>query len=94
MAIIINNTSVVKQNAEELISESEKMSSVKDSIEYILGELNEYWEATQQDQQTFYNGLKSDVEALATVHTCNSEFANSMIEYMEVTEKTSQETIV
>lgn len=93
MAIIINNTETVKNKAEELITESTKLQSVRESIDYILNELNEYWSATQQDQQSFYNELKNNMENLETVYTCNQEFADAMIEYMEVTNKTSQTTV-
>lgn len=93
MAIIINNTATVKSKAEELITESEKLESVKSSIEYILNELNEYWDANQEDQQQFYNGLKQNLTELETIYTCNNEFSNAMVEYMEVTDKTSATTI-
>ena len=93
MAIIINNTATVKAKAEELLVEAEKLESVTQSIEYILGELNEYWSAGQDDQQTFYNGLKQNVEELETIHKCNYDFSNALVEYMEVTEKTSGTTV-
>ena len=93
MAIIINNTATVKSKAEELIIEAEKIQSVAESIEYILGELNEYWSAVQEDQQTFYNGLKQNVTDLDTIQKCDYDFANAIIEYMEVTDKTSATTI-
>lgn len=93
MAIIINNTALVKSKAEELITEAEKIESVKTSIEYILSELNEYWNAGQDDQQAFYNGLKQNMTELETIHVCNTEFSNAMIEYMEVTDKTSATTV-
>jgi hypothetical protein len=93
MAIIINDTATVKSKSSDLISEAVKIESVKDSIDYVLNELNEYWNATQEDQQIFYNGLKSSVAELEIIHTCNQEFANAMIEYMEVTDKTSAKTL-
>ncbi len=93
MAIIINNTATVKSDAEELKSESVKIESVKNSIEYVLAELNEYWNEVQEDQQVFYKGLQADQEALETIKACNDEFSDSIIEYMEVTDKTSSQTI-
>ena len=91
--IIINNTDQVKSDAEELITTTAKIDSVKESIEYILDELNAYWEATQTDQQAFYSGLKADAEALTTIDECNIEFANAMIEYMDVTKDVSSQTV-
>lgn len=93
MAIIINNTATVKSNAEELKTESVKIESIKDSIEFILSELNEYWNAVQEDQQVFYKGLQTDKEALEIVKSCNDEFSDAIIEYMEVTDKTSSQTV-
>ena len=93
MAIIINDTATVKTKAQELIAEAEKIESVTQSIEYILGELNEYWSAVQEDQQTFYNGLKQNVTDLETIHKCDFDFSNAIIEYMEVTDKTSATTV-
>ena len=93
MAIIINDTATVKAKAEELVAEAEKIESVTQSIEQILGELNEYWSAVQEDQQTFYNGLKQNVSDLETIHKCNYDFSNATVEYMEVTDKTSATTV-
>ena len=93
MAIIINNTATVKSDAEELRSESIKIESVKNSIEYVLAELNQYWNEVQEDQQVFYKGLQADQEALETIKACNDEFSDSLIEYMEVTDKTSSQTV-
>ena len=93
MAIIINYTATVKAKAEELVAEAEKIESVTQSIEHILGELNEYWSAVQEDQQTFYNGLKQNVSDLETIHKCNYDFSNAIVEYMEVTDKTSATTV-
>jgi len=93
MAIIINNTATVKSASQDLITEAKKIESVKESIEYILNELNEYWSATQEDQQSFYKGLQDSVGSLETIHTCNQEFANAMIDYMEITDKTSANTL-
>ena len=93
MAIIINNTDLVKSKAEELKTEAIDLRSVKESIDYILAELNEYWSAVQEDQQVFYKGLQEDMNALETIYTCDSEFADAMVEYMEVTKTTSQNTV-
>ena len=93
MAIIINDTLSVKKMADELNVESNKIESVKDSIAYILKELKEYWSETQEDQQSFYNGLSKCVESLETIHTCNLEFSNAIIDYMDVTEKISTNVI-
>ena len=83
MAIIINDTNLVKSKAEELKTESVDLKSVKESIEYILNELNGYWSATQEDQQVFYKGLQEDVESLDTISACNTEFAEAMKEYID-----------
>ena len=69
MAIIINNTDLVKSKAEELKTETVDLRSVKESIDYILAELNEYWSATQEDQQVFYKGLQEDMDSLETIYT-------------------------
>lgn len=94
MALIdITDTAGVKAKAETLITEAEKIQSVKDSIDYILSELNEYWSAVQEDQQVFAKNLKENVTSLETIYTCNQEFSHSMIDYMEVTDKTSAQTV-
>ncbi len=93
MAIIINNTSSVKTMADNLLTETKKIESVKESINYILSELNEYWAANQEDQQTFYKGLQDNVAALETISSCNNEFSNSLVEYMNATDATSVITL-
>lgn len=91
--INIKNTQTVKSEAQGLITESQKMQSVNESIKTIMQELNQYWSDVQEDQQKFYKGLSDDVTVLQTIYTCEKEFANSMLDYMEVTESTSKKTV-
>ncbi len=93
MAIIINNTQQVKEYAQELASNAERISSVKDSIDYILNELAEYWEQTQEDAQSFSEGLRSESNTLGTIVECNKEFAMAMENYITATEATSQTSV-
>ena len=81
MAIIINNTATVK------------IDSCKESIEYILNELSEYWSATSQDQQGFHKELKDNANVLNNICTCNRDFSSAIVQYMEVTEGTSNKTV-
>jgi len=91
--IAIKNTETVKNEAQGLITEAQKMQSVNESIKTIMQELNQYWSDVQEDQQNFYKGLAEDVTILQTIYTCEKKFANSMLDYMEVTESTSRKTI-
>ena len=92
-SIIINDTAAVKTNAESLMVDSEKIQSIKESIENILNEINEYWSANQEDQQVFAKNLQQNVTSLETIYTCNEEFSHSIIDYMQVTDTTSANTV-
>lgn len=91
--IAIKNTTVVKREAENLITQTEKIESVKDSIKWILMEIKNYWAETQEDQQAFAKGLEENTQVLENIIACNNDFSQAIIQYMEVTDKTSQTTI-
>ena len=93
MEIIITNTAAAVNNAENLLHLTNEINSVKESIQYILGELSEYWAATQEDQQSFYKGLESGVNGLENIIQCNKDFSNAIIEYVNVLESTSQNSV-
>ena len=93
MAIVINNTGQVKSSADQLSANSVKLNSVSESLEYILSEVKEYWEQSQQDAQTFSTGLQENIDKLSTIVSCNKEFSSAITNYMDVTEKISSTTV-
>lgn len=93
MALVINNTQQVKDYASQLATNAEKISSVQYSIDYILNELAEYWEQTQEDAQTFATGLKNNSSNLETIVECNKEFAVAIENYINATESTASTTV-
>lgn len=93
MALIkINNTAQAISDASELATNATELSSVTDSIEYILGEIGAYWEQSQEDAQSFTKGLEQNVETLQTIVECNKEFSQVIEKYAENQEKTGQNT--
>ena len=92
--ITITDTVQTKSVAEELIVNTNELNSVKASIEFILTELNEYWEATQEDAQSFAAGLKDGTTALETICTCNKNFANAINAYVDAQAKTASNTVM
>lgn len=94
MALIkINNTAQAISDAEEITTNTVKIDSCADSIEYILNELKQYWEQTQEDAQSFSDGLRKNVEKLKTIVECNKEFAEVIKQYAELEDKTGQKTV-
>lgn len=92
-SIEIKNVSKVISSAETLASGTVKLDSARESIDYILNELNQYWAETQQDAQTFAEGLKKNVERIQTMVECNKEFATAITNYAEAQQKTSTSAI-
>ena len=92
--ITITNTTLAKSDAETLASNAVETESVISSIEHILAELGQYWEESQQDAQTFAQGLKTNVETLKTIVECNKEFSTTIQSYAENQEKTGGNTVV
>ena len=62
MAIVINNTEKVIEDANGLISNSEKMNEISSSIAYILSELAPLWEGTQSDAISYNTNLRKNQE--------------------------------
>ena len=56
-------------------------------------EIKNYWAETQEDQQAFAKGLEENTQVLENIIACNNDFSQAIIQYMEVTDKTSQTTI-
>ena len=59
---LINNTSAVRTQAEQLAANSIKLESVKHSIEYALNESRQSWEQSQADATKFTTELDKDIE--------------------------------
>lgn len=93
MSINIMQPATVKAKASELLENSNYLQSVSHSIDYILKELAVYWEQTQADAQSFSLGLKKNVEYLNNIVQYNKEFSDAIIEYIDVSEKISRNTI-
>ena len=93
MAIVIRNTQQVREYAQQLATNAEKIRSSKGSIDYILSELAQYWEQTQQDAQKFSTRLKENSETIGTIIECNQEFARALENYIDATEATAQNTV-
>lgn len=91
--IQIKDTNAVKKEAQILITEANKLKNIKETIESILSELNEYWNSSQEDQQAFYSELLNDTRRLQFIYEDNVEFSNAITDYMDITEKTSNTKI-
>ena len=91
--ISINNIQNVVNSAEQLAALTTDLESARDSVEYILNEVKEFWSQTQQDAQTFSEGLTQNLESLKTMSECNKEFAQAITNYAESTNTTSQNVI-
>ena len=92
MAIIINNSDLVKEDATALAANSVQIDSIRHSIDFILGELAEYWEQTQQDAQAFTTGLKDESKYLTNIVECNKAFAEAITSYITATENVGKRT--
>lgn len=90
---LINNTSAVRTQAEQLAANSIKLESVKHSIEYALNESRQSWEQSQADATKFTTELDKDIEYLENIIACNKEFAEAIENYMKATETTGSKTI-
>ena len=93
MKIEVSDTKTAIQDANTLLIDVKELSSVRDSLEYVLHELKDYWEQTQEDAAAFYNDLNNNIQILSEILNHNKEFANAIIDYAESQEKTSANTI-
>ena len=91
--IEINDPNDVIAEAEALATNTTSIDSVRESLEFILQELNEYWSQTGEAAQSYYTGLSTNVEKLTKIVECNKEFAQAITNYSESQHSTSQEVI-
>lgn len=93
MAIIIENPDKVKENAQELITNTVTSETIKSFINSTLDNLNQYWQLEQEDAQSFYNGLKENCEYLEKMINCNKSFADSLIIYSDNNKNISSRSV-
>lgn len=91
--IVINDEQKAISDALEIANSAVELSSVTESIEYILGEIGSYWEQTQNDAQTFKTGLDTNVKTLQSIVECNKEFAQVIEKYAKNQSATGQNVI-
>ena len=93
MAIIINNTEKVIEDANSLISNSEKMNEISSSITKILNELAPLWESSQSDAISYNTNLRKNQELVNAISSCNSEFSTAMVNYINIVNDLSKKTV-
>lgn len=93
MTIRILDSKRIINDAATLLQDVVELESTKQSLEYILNEIKEYWEQTQEDAAYFYEELKNNIEVLSKILNHNKEFANAITDYAESQTKTSEKTI-
>ncbi len=93
MALIqITNTLIAKNDSSELSNNVVQTNSVIDSLEYIMTEIKQYWEESQQDAQKFASGLETNIANLKTIAECNKDFASAIEKYADTQDKIGQQT--
>ena len=93
MAIIIENPDKVKENAQELITNTVTSETIRNFINSTLDNLNQYWQLEQEDAQSFFNGLKENSEYIEKMISCNKAFADSLIIYSDINKNISSRTV-
>ena len=93
MAIIIENPDKVKENAQELITNTVTSETIRNFINSTLDNLNQYWQLEQEDVQSFFNGLKENSEYIEKMISCNKAFADSLIIYSDINKNISSRTV-
>ena len=93
MAIIIENPDKVKENAQELITNTVTSETIRNFINSTLDSLNQYWQLEQEDAQSFFNGLKENSENIEKMINCNKAFADSLIIYSDINKNISSRTV-
>lgn len=91
--ITIKDAQKAISDAEEIATSAVELSSVVESIDYIVGEVGSYWEQTQTDAQAFKTGLETNVKTLDSIVECNKEFSQIVEKYAESQSTTGQSTI-
>lgn len=93
MRIQITNTSTVKSESLTLQENDKQLTTIKSEIDDILEKIKTYWNAEQEDEQKFYNDLKTSSAVLKTIADNSEEFAGAMIEYIELIERQSSKQV-
>lgn len=88
MNFTINNTSEVKNLANELIDNGANINNIVQELTTILTSFSSSWEESQRDAQAFRTQLQSEVDFATKSTNVNNAFANSLISYIDFIEKT------
>ena len=88
MNFTINNTSEVKNLANELINNGANINSIVQELTAILTTFSTAWEESQSDAQAFRRQLQNEIDYATRTTSVNNEFANSLISYINFIEKT------
>lgn len=89
MALIITDTGKAKELADELIKNSASAEDFIATIDNVLSILGLNWGEYQTDAQSYRELLTKERDFLQRSATCNTEFAQGIKEYVELTEMAS-----
>lgn len=89
MALIITDTGKAKELADELIKNSASAEDFIATIDNVLSILSLNWGESQADAQSYRELLTKERDFLQRSATCNTEFAQEIKEYVELTEMAS-----
>lgn len=89
MALIITDTGKAKELADELIKNSASAEDFIATIDNVLSILGLNWGESQADAQSYRELLTKERDFLQRSATCNTEFAQGIKEYVELTEMAS-----
>lgn len=93
MNIIINNTSRAKSSANDLINNSKSVGQYIETIQSIEAILDNNWGESQADAIYYKTRLEKEKNFLQASSQCNIQFANGIIEYIDLMEKTSSNNV-
>lgn len=93
MAFTINNPSMAKESANSLITNSNSTDAYIEILSEIVATLDLNWGTSQTDAQYFKTRLQSEINFLTKSKQYNTEFANGIINYVELMEMASNATV-
>lgn len=82
--INIKNKEILKTTAESLLTSTATLNSNRESVNWVINEIEKYWESTGESKKEVVEKIKLMSEKLQGLVTCQNELGSSIIDYINI----------
>lgn len=87
--ISIKNKEVLKSTADSLLESTAILNSNKESVNWVVNEIEKYWESTGESKKEVVAKIKEMSEKLQGLVACQNELGSSIVDYINIIDSIS-----